>query len=114
LSVWRPSTATYYSYAGGITGRVHVGQTGDVPLPPPFSEQLDPCGLQEAAVWRPDNGTWYFEGSGRNPIQWGQKGDIPVPQAGGVAISVWRPSTGIWYLRGSGKVKWGQPGDIPV
>ena len=68
------------------------------------------------AVWRPSSGTWYR--LGRDSIQWGQQGDVPVPADydgdGVVDIAVWRPSTGVWWVRGLGSWQWGAAEDVPV
>jgi nuclear transport factor 2 (NTF2) superfamily protein len=142
LAVWRPSNGTWYistanrSWAnkGGAYMVVQWGTQGDIPVPADY----DGDGIQELAVWRPSNGTWYIstanrswsnKGSEYKVIQWGTQGDIPAPADydgdGIVELAVWRPANGNWYISldnrsWSGKgaaykvIQWGRQGDVPV
>jgi hypothetical protein len=142
LAVWRPSNGNWYistanrSWAnkGSAYMVVQWGQQGDIPVPADY----DGDGIQELAVWRPSNGNWYISTANRSwsqkgrdymVVQWGQRGDIPVPadyDGDGIQeLAVWRPSNGSWYISldnrsWSGKgaaykvIQWGRQGDIPV
>lgn len=78
------------------------------------------------SVFRPSNGAWYIlsnSGSSFRAQQFGQTGDIPVPNDYDgdniTDIAVFRPSNGVWYyLRSSTNtfsgIQFGQSGDIPA
>jgi SpoIID/LytB domain protein len=111
VSMWRPSTATWY-----IAPRTSVpfGQKGDLPVPGDYNGD----GRIDRAVFRPSTGHWYVDGISGS-TSWGLPGDIPVPADyngdGKADVAVYRPSEHKWYIRGitSGEV-WGVTGDIPV
>ncbi|MGH9946517.1 MAG: FG-GAP repeat domain-containing protein [Pyrinomonadaceae bacterium] len=127
-NVWRTQSAD----SDGAYSACRWGIDGDVRVPADF----DGDKINDLAVWRPSNGTWYILGSrdGRiSQIQWGLTTpfptggieDIPVPadyDGDGIAdIAVWRPVDGKWYVltsktgfRKSISVVWGSYGDIPV
>ena len=90
----------------------------------------DGDGELDAAVYRPENGTWYIRRSIDSKAEilvlQGNKllGDVPVPadyDGDRIAdIAVWRAATGEWIVRNSSKAKnriainLGVTGDIPV
>lgn len=100
------------------TNTIQWGIAGDVPTPGDFNGN----GSAEPAVFRPNQGRWYFQVNGTH-FDWGQAGDIPVQRDwdgdGYTDVAIWRPSTGDWWLHYSSgasydRIQWGLPGDIPV
>jgi GH25 family lysozyme M1 (1,4-beta-N-acetylmuramidase) len=82
-------------------------------------------GRDEAAFWRPANGTWWvaYSGGGSAVTQWGAPGDVPlVGNIGGDRrddFIVWRPNTATWWVKysgggGFGNLQWGLPTDVPL
>ena len=85
-------------------------------------------GIDDIAIFRPSNGTWYIIPSSHpgSPIvqAWGTSGDIPVPGdydgSGKSNIAMFRPSNGTWYIVPAGNPgnpiiqAWGADGDLPV
>ena len=73
-------------------------------------------GLDDIAVFRAANSTWYVRGVGR--FVYGDEGDIPVPADyngdGQTEVAVFRPQTHIWHIRGVGRLQYGMQGDVPV
>ncbi len=123
LSVWRPSTGTWYldrSTAG------YTAMTWGVATDELTPADYDGDGKTDIAIWRPSTGTWYFVNSLSNTFTtriWGEPGDIPAPadfDADGKAdVNVFRPSTGLWYRIHSTNGHWavnhyGESGDLPV
>lgn len=102
LSVFRPSTGTWYSLnsSDGNFQAVQFGAAGDKIV----SADYDGDGISDFAVWRPSTGTWYVLKStgGFLITQFGATGDVPVvgDYDGDLKsdIAVWRPSTGVWYI----------------
>ena len=123
LSVFRPSTATWYinRSTGGFAG-VTFGAANDLITPGDF----DGDGKTDIAVFRPSNGTWYYIKSSNNTfngVQFGQSGDLPRPADfdgdDKADIAVFRPSNGFWYRLNSSNGAFvfdafGQNGDVPV
>lgn len=81
VAYWRPSTGqwfvlrsedlTYYGFP--------FGGSGDQPVPGDY----DGDGKMDAAVFRPSTSTWYANRSGGGTLiqQFGQAGDLPIPNA---------------------------------
>jgi uncharacterized repeat protein (TIGR03803 family) len=121
LSVFRPSTSTWYVRASGVPP-TEWGGSGDIPLRGDF----DGDGKADIAVFRPSTGAWYIVTSTTavgTSVAWGGGQDIPVPGDydgdGKTDVAVFRPSTGAWYIinssTGSGvMLTWGGMSDIPV
>jgi uncharacterized delta-60 repeat protein len=100
----------------GLLGDVSVG--GD----------YDGDGVTDRAVFRPEDGSWYFSPSTVYPyelrsVQWGTSGDKPVPADydydGITDIAIYRPSTGTWWIRRSSdntyfSVQFGISSDTPL
>ena len=121
ISVYRPSTGTWYALTSGELGFqvTNFGVPGDVPVPGDY----DGDGKTDHAVFRPSTGFWYIKGASTfTQTHFGVNGDIPVPgDYDGDAkndIAVWRPSDGNWYILGSTGiyrvVNFGVLGDKPA
>jgi len=69
--ILRSEDLTYYAFP--------FGGSGDSPVPGDY----DGDGKADAAVFRPSNSTWYANKSGGGTLiqQFGQTGDLPVPNA---------------------------------
>lgn len=116
LTVYRPSTGTWYSKG---QPPVAYGAAGDIPVPGNYDNDA----TTDIAVFRPSTGTWYVRNVG--VFAFGASGDIPVPADYDgdhrTDIAVWRPSDGVWTILESTKnytepvrVTFGTSTDIPV
>ncbi len=122
ISVFRPSTATWYVKGTGTNPDTTVtwGTGTDIPV----AADYDGDGRTDVAFFRPSNGIWYIKltTGGESFVQWGAQGDIPVPADydgdGKADFAVFRPSSGTWYLKRANGLEfftsWGAQGDIPV
>jgi len=137
LSVFRPSTAVFYTRSMGedeTFTAIRWGLSTDVLVPADY----DGDGITDAAIWRPENGVWYIQKSTDGTamfIKWGQTTlhstgglpDVPVPADfdgdGTADIAIWRPDTGEWFILNSESrfsqtkaviFHWGKLGDVPV
>ncbi|HEX6681820.1 MAG TPA: hypothetical protein VF062_03455 [Candidatus Limnocylindrales bacterium] len=136
---FRPSTGEWtWTDNEGVVLTYQWGQAGDIPVVGDYNGN---AAVDDLALWRPSNGTWYIWYDAGRGIQvvkgWGQPGDIPVVgdfNANSVHdLTVFRPSTGIWWIWYDGAIPrrggcqpafstfncqttvgWGAPGDVPV
>ncbi|HMT06755.1 MAG TPA: VCBS repeat-containing protein [Pyrinomonadaceae bacterium] len=130
LSVFRPSTGTFYilNSSVGTLSVVPWGAACDRPIDGDF----DGDGRADIGIWRPSTGDWWIKPSSGVPAtlvrNWGNYtslGDIPVPSDyegdGKTDMAVYRPGTGQWF-RLTSQSNWmtsmtiqsfGAPGDIP-
>ena len=126
LTVFRPSTNTYYILdhdTGNVRVQGHFLESA-APNWSPVAEDYD--GDRRTDVGFYINGDWRYQLSSDNSFKsanWGQAGDIPMPgdyDGDGLAdFVVWRPASGTWYLRNSAdasisSLQWGELNDIPV
>ncbi len=81
MAFWRPANGFWYVLRSEDLSyfAVPFGSNGDVPAPADY----DGDGRSDTAVFRPSDGTWYIQRStaGTYIQQFGQSGDIPVPNA---------------------------------
>lgn len=128
LTVFRPSTAVWYSFLSGTNSYKisQFGADGDIPVP----EDWDGDKIADLALFRPSTADWFIFRSTDNTIDnriFGIVGDIPV--AGDFLadelpeLAVFRPSEGSWYIvntpggsNSGGFIlhNFGIQGDIPV
>ena len=109
----------YFAYSSGGPGltRVPQGITGDKIALGDYNND----GVDDLAVYRPSNGTWYIRNSnGNSSIQFGISSDIPVPADydgdGKTDIAVFR--NGTWYVNNSTAgvqiTQFGLTNDVPI
>ena len=119
VSVYRPSTGTWYWLDAQGFHAETFGETGDIIVPGDY----DGDGITDIAVWRPSTGTWYVRNpaGGFGSFVFGVTGDIPVPGDydgdGKSDLAVWRPSTGTWYIlnaAGFSARQFGVADDLPT
>lgn len=117
---------------GQLSGHL-PGQLWEISGDIPVAADYDGDGRQDAAIYRPSNGTWYLQLrriSAMGDVEYQPKSvifghveDRPVPGDydgdGRADITFWRPSTGTWHHLSSKTgayvlVPFGMPGDKPV
>jgi uncharacterized repeat protein (TIGR03803 family) len=120
LSVFRPSTGTWYS--SGLRAPITFGSSSDIPV----AGDYDGDGKTDVAVFRPANGTWYIwlsQSQTGVSLQFGNGADVPVPadyDGDGITdLAVFRPSNGTWYAwlsrtQTGSTLQFGAAGDVPV
>lgn len=102
---------------------VQWGEAGDFPVPGDYNGD----GLDDLAVYRPGDGSWWISFSGERAsaltFSLGDGGsDVPLAADfdgdGAVEPVIWRPETGLWivrYLDGSTDTfTFGRSGDVPL
>lgn len=115
-----------------FNNKVFTPQAGDVPVPGNYTG--NPNGVDQLAIYRPSNGTFYIK-VGTNPdgtdvinyfaVSTGAAGDVPVPGNYNDAIgvrqtdpAVFNPATGLWkvldLVNNQAQTYQFQPGDIPA
>jgi len=137
LTVWRPADGIWYvlNTKNNTYQARQWGTNGDSPVPGSYATGGSPLlfPIPAYGIWRPSNGNWYvfdvYGKAGRTPVQWGTKGDIPIPadyNGDNVTdFAIWRPSTGtFWIIKSnfytapssgtSFGQQWGQTGDVPI
>jgi hypothetical protein len=123
LDTWRrvrwqlTKSGTIRSFDSDFTRRCGLS---DPPLPA-LAGDYDHDGLDDFAVWRPEDGNWWFIDSAtgaQRSVQFGEPHDIPVPGDyngdGTSDLAMWNPYTATWFRREAKPVQWGRVGDIPV
>ncbi len=125
LSVFRPSTGTWYIQNSGTANTYNIqnfGVSSDTIAPADF----DGDGKTDIAVFRASEGSWYVLNSSNNSastVNFGVTGDIPVPGDfdgdDKADYAVFRPSTSTWWIlrssnRVAASVNFGVAGDKPV
>ncbi len=120
ISVFRPSTNTWYSLLSGNSsvGIQTFGANGDIPVPADY----DGDGKTDIGIFRPSTGVWIYLFSQSNTVfqfNWGLAGDIPLPADvtgdGKADIVVYRPSNNNWYrYTGGSPGAFGIAGDKPL
>ncbi|MES2378401.1 MAG: hypothetical protein V4553_17545 [Bacteroidota bacterium] len=119
LSVYRPSTATWFAFLSTTNAgtSVVVGSNGDIPVPGDY----DGDGKTDKATWTQSTGTWHIKSSITGTVTntiYGQAGDIPVPGDyngdGKTDMAVYRG--GVWFVAAQPpNITWGgNVGDIPA
>jgi FG-GAP-like repeat/Bacterial pre-peptidase C-terminal domain/FG-GAP repeat len=125
LSVFRPSTATWYIQNSSASGSFNIqnfGLSSDAITPADF----DGDGKTDIAVFRASEGNWYSLNTATNTtaiVNFGTNGDVAVPADfdgdGKSDYAIFRPSTGDWWILGSATsgvstVNFGLAGDKPT
>ncbi len=113
FSIYRPTTGVWWIVKSTDNSYYSV-QFGAACTPPNGCDKVAPAdydgdGKTDAAVFRPDNGTWYIlqSGSGNSfySQQFGLPTDVPAPADydgdGRADIGVWRDSNKTFYSNGS-------------
>ena len=138
FATWRPSNGVWYERG---VGTVQWGVFGDLPAPGYFSSSsaarpavyrpCENCVYPWLSYWLVEGvtvpnatayGDWNGNGTLDSKIQWGLRGDIPVPGdyicCGYTDFAVYRPDDGGWYIRSWGgsttQLQFGATGDVPV
>lgn len=81
VAFWRPSSGEWFILRSENSSfySFPFGTVTDIPVPGDY----DGDGKQDAGVFRPSNSTWYVNRSTAGTLiqQFGQNGDVPVPNA---------------------------------
>ena len=79
IALYRPSNGAWLGTTTGSSIGIRFGISTDMPVPADY----DGDGKADIAVFRQSEGAWYISGSstGFTGIQFGQEGDLPVPNA---------------------------------
>ena len=124
LSVFRPSTGTWYVLKSSDSNASiqGFGLDGDIPA----GEDFDGDFITDIGVFRPSTGYWYYLRSSDGvvgTVNFGSNGDIPTAADYDgdqkADLAVFRPSTATWWILSSltgtpSQRSFGLTGDIPV
>ena len=107
LSLFRPSTGTWYVLKSSSNFTTFIGQGWGLSTDTPIPGDFDGDGKADFGLFRPSTGTWWVLLSSSNfttylSQQWGLSTDVPMPGDydgdGKTDFGLFRPSTGTWWI----------------
>jgi hypothetical protein len=128
-----PAICYIFRSSDNVVKSFQWGLSSDIPVVGNFDDN----NMNDLAVFRPSNGTWYilrfsdvikplvpdFSNTNIEVVKWGTAGDKPLAADfdgnGRDELTVFRPSNGTWYAlntreQTASTFKWGTTGDVPI